>query len=89
MDLACRLLSAERRRLVRTDLAVSCVEVIVDTDPGGFHDALNDIAVESASASAVTTCNGGGRPRDRAMAGTSRRSGPADAGSSLDPEAAG
>ena len=47
MDLACRLLTAERHRLVRTDLATGRVEVVVGSGAGGSYDALNDIAVDS------------------------------------------
>jgi gluconolactonase len=46
MDLACRLLTAERHRLVRTDLASGRVEAVLGAEAGPF-DGLNDIAVDS------------------------------------------
>jgi gluconolactonase len=46
MDLACRLLTAERHRLVRTDMATGRVEVVVGSGAVGEYDALNDIAVD-------------------------------------------
>ncbi|MGH6899162.1 MAG: SMP-30/gluconolactonase/LRE family protein [Geminicoccaceae bacterium] len=54
MDLACRLLTAERHRLVRTDMATGRVEVVVGADTGGSYDALNDIAVDSKGRIYVT-----------------------------------
>jgi gluconolactonase len=53
MDLACRLLTAERHRLVRTDLATGRVEVVLGAEAGPF-DALNDIAVDSKGRIYVT-----------------------------------
>ena len=47
MDLACSLLTAERHRLVRTDLVTGRVEVVLGSGAGGSFDALNDIAVDS------------------------------------------
>ncbi|MGH6904248.1 MAG: SMP-30/gluconolactonase/LRE family protein, partial [Geminicoccaceae bacterium] len=53
MDLACRLLTAERHRLVRTDLATGRVEVVLGAEAGPF-DALNDIGVDSKGRIYVT-----------------------------------
>jgi gluconolactonase len=53
-DPACRLLTAERHRLVRTDLATRHAEVVFDSDEGGAYRGLNDIAVDSSGRIYVT-----------------------------------
>ena len=54
MDPACRLLTAERHRLVRTDMATGRAEVVMGADESGSYDALNDIAVDSRGRIYVT-----------------------------------
>ena len=47
MDLECRLLTAERHRLVRTDLVTGRIDVVLGAEAGDSFDALNDVAVDS------------------------------------------
>jgi gluconolactonase len=54
MDLACRLLTAEGHRLVRTDLATGRVDVVLGADAGGPFDGLNDLALDSKGRIYVT-----------------------------------
>ena len=54
MDRACHLLTAERQRLVRTDMATGRTEVVIGSDEDGSYGGLNDIAVDSKSRIYVT-----------------------------------
>jgi gluconolactonase len=54
MDLACHLLTAERHRLVRTDLATGRTEAVVESGEGGVYDGFNDLAVDLSGRIYVT-----------------------------------
>jgi gluconolactonase len=46
VDPDCNLLTAERHRLVRTDLATGRAEIVISSDNGESYQGLNDIAVD-------------------------------------------
>lgn len=54
MDQACQLLSAERQRLVRTDLTTGRAEVVMGSGEVGSYEGLNDIALDSEGRIYVT-----------------------------------
>jgi gluconolactonase len=54
MDAACHLLTAERHRLVRTDMATTRAEAVVESGEGGAFDGFNDLAVDSRGRIYVT-----------------------------------
>jgi gluconolactonase len=68
MDLACHLLTAERHRLVRTDMATGQAEVVAGSGEGGAFDALNDIAVDQSGRIYVTHPRYGATHPDSARA---------------------
>jgi gluconolactonase len=54
MDPGCHLLTAEKHRLVRTDLATGRAEAVVESGEDGAYDGFNDIAVDSSGRIYVT-----------------------------------